>query len=152
MAAKLNELKALLYALFIYLGIKTGIVEILFYLMIIDSILGILKALRLGNKFSFVILGYGMISKLTILIVPMIVALVGKGLQMDFTYFVIATINILIVNEGISCITNILTIRTKKQIENTDFMTKFIELIRGYFISIMNGLFNAIDKENTKIK
>ena len=32
--------------------------------------------------------------------------------------------NILIVNEGISCITNILSIKSGKKIENTDYVTK----------------------------
>ncbi len=144
----INILKSSLYAIFVYLGITTGIVKILFYLMLLDSFLGVIKALRLGHEFSFKKLGWGMVSKLTILIVPLIVALVGKGLSLNFNFFVVAIINILIVNEGISCITNILTIRTKKLYKNTDFITKLLELIKLEFDKIIRNSLKNIEKNN----
>ncbi|MGD2113424.1 MAG: phage holin family protein [Acidobacteriota bacterium] len=144
----LNFVKSLLYALFVYLGIKTGIVKVLFLLMVIDSVLGVIKAFRLGQKFSLKRLGWGMVSKLSILVIPMIVALMAKGLSLNFNYFVVAIIDIIIVNEGISCITNILAIKTKKQIENTDYITKMLEAIRRAFMSIIQRLLCAIEKNN----
>ena len=108
-----NLLKSSLYLVFMYLGIKTGGVKALFVLMLIDSFLGIVKALRLGHKFSFKKLAWGMVAKLTILIIPMVIALMAKGLNLDFNYFVVIVMDILIVSEGISCITNILSIKTK---------------------------------------
>jgi hypothetical protein len=146
----LNFIKSLLYALFIYLGIKTGIVKILFYLMIIDSVLGVLKALRLHNKISLKRLVWGMVSKLSVLIIPMILALMAKGLSLDFNYFVVIVLDILIVNEGISCITNILSIKTKKQIENTDYITKMIEAIRRMFMNIIQKLLSSIEEKDSK--
>lgn len=143
----INFCKGVLYTLFIYLGIKTGTVKILFYLMLIDSVLGIIKALRLGEKFSFKRLSWGMVSKLTLLFIPMILALIAKGLNLNFTLFVIATINILIVNEGISCITNILSIKIKKQIENDDYVTMLLGSIRKMLAKIIQGFLGDIDKK-----
>lgn len=148
----LNLLKSLLYALFVYLGIKTGIVKVLFYLMLIDSVLGIIKALSLSEKISLRILALGMISKLSILVIPMILALMAKGLNLDFNYFVVIVLDILIVNEGISCITNILSIKTKKKIENTDYITKMLEALRRSFMGIIQRLLAAIEKNNTNDK
>lgn len=148
----LNFLKSLLYAVFVYLGIKTGIVKVLFALMLIDSVLGIIKALRLGNKFSLKKLAWGMVSKLTVLIIPMIVALMAKGLNLEFNYFVIIIMDILIVNEGISCITNILSIKTKKQIENTDYITKMLEAIRHSFMNMIQKLISSIEKKDINNK
>lgn len=149
----LNFGKSCLYALFIYLGIKTGTAMILFWLMVIDSVLGIGKALRLGEKFSFKILLWGMITKISILLIPLVVALVGKGLNLDFTYFVIAVINILIVNEGISAITNILSMKTKTRIENADYITMLLKLIRRFFAGIIQRFFSTLEeakKDNQK--
>ena len=126
----LNIVKSLLYAVFLYLGIKTGTVKVLFYLMMIDSALGIIKAIRLKHRFSFKILGWGMVSKLSLLLIPMILALIAKGLNLDFSLFVIAAMNVLIVSEGISCITNILSIKTRKQIDNNDYVTLLLHSIR----------------------
>lgn len=146
----LNFVKGVIYALFIYLGIKTGTVVILFYLMTIDSILGIVKALRLGQKFSFRRLTWGAISKLTLLFVPMILALIAKGLDLDFTMFVVATMNILIVNEGISSVTNILSIKTGRHIENNDVVTKLLYSIRRLLIRLVQRFMNVIDEDKNK--
>lgn len=142
----LSFCKALAYALFLYLGIKTEVVKILFVLMMLDTFIGIIKALRLGEKFSFKKLGWGIVSKLTILIVPMVVALIGKGLHFDLNYFVIAIMSIIIVSEGISIITNVLAIRQKKDINNDDYITLLLKAVRKQFILLVTRL---IDK--TKI-
>lgn len=145
MKTLLNFTKTALYLTFVYLGIETRIVEVLFYMMALDSIFGIVKALRLGNKFSFKILGWGMVSKLTLLVIPMVLALMGKGLSFDFNYFVVAVINILIVNEGISCITNMISIKSGKKIENTDYITKLLEVTRTALMNIMKRIFATIE-------
>lgn len=141
-----NFLKTAFYAVFVYLGIKTGVVMVLFILMGVDSFLGILKALRLGNKFSFKILAWGVVTKLSILVIPMVLALMGKALSFEFTYFVIAVMNIIIVSEGISCITNILSIKSKKAIENTDYVTMLLHLIKRALSGIVERLFAVIEQ------
>lgn len=123
--------KKAIYAMFIFLGIKTGVVEVLFYLMCTDTILGIIKTVVLKNVLSFKILAVGMVSKISIIAIPLIIALMGKGLNFDLSYFVVATMNVLIVNEGISCITNVISIKGKKEIENKDYLTRFLNKIRG---------------------
>ena len=142
----LNFIKSVLYALFVYLGIKTGTVKVLFYLMAIDSLLGIIKALRLGYKFSFKRLGWGMVVKISLLVIPMILALIGRGLGIDFSLFVVAAMNILIVNEGISCITNILSIKTKKQIENNDYVTLLLHSIRKLLEGLIQRFLAIIEE------
>ena len=112
------------------MGIKTGKVEILFYIMMSDSFLGIVKALRLGKKFSFKILLWGLIVKMLILSIPLLLALMGKGLELDFTGFLVVVMNIIIVSESISCVTNIISIKTQKQLENTDYITMLLHIIK----------------------
>lgn len=135
----IKPLKDFAYVIFIFLGMKTDVVKILFILMTIDSILGIVKALVLGQRFSFKKLLIGMTTKLTLLIVPFILALMAKALSFDFYYFVVAVMNIIVVSEGISCVTNIISIKTKETVENADYMTRLLQAIK-------NGLHNQITK------
>lgn len=132
-------LKDWAYLLFVYLGIGTDIAKILFILMVLDSLLGMTKALRLNEKISLKLLAWGIVGKLCLLVIPMTLALIAKALNLDFTVFLVSIMWILIVNEGISIITNIISIRTKKKIENTDYITKLLMLIK-------NGLKQAIEK------
>lgn len=134
-----NLIKDWAYLVFVYLGIGTDVVKILFLLMVLDSILGILTALRLEERVSFKILGWGVVGKLTLLIIPMTLALIGKALSLEFTVFLISVFWILIVNEGISCIRNIISIRTKKKIESTDYVTRLLMIIK-------TGLKEGIEK------
>lgn len=148
----LTYLKSFLYIIFIYLGIKTGAVKILLVLMLLDSLLGIIKALRLGKSFSFKVLLWGMITKLSIFIVPFIVALMAKALDYDFSYFIIVILNIIIVSEGISCITNIIGIKTKKEVDNTDYITTLLHAIKRTLSEIMKRLLSAIEITNINDK
>lgn len=142
----LNFSKTLLYALCVYLGIKTDVVKILFYMMLIDTFLGVLKALLLGDKISPKKLLIGILTKLLLLIVPMILALMAKALSFNFIYFVTAVMNILIVNEGISCVTNIISIKSKKKIENTDYVTMLLRSIHKGLTTIIQRLLGVLEE------
>lgn len=91
----------------------------------------------------------GFVSKLAIFVVPLTVALLGKGLSFDFSFFVNAVINVLLVSEGISIFSNALAIKTRKEVENIDIVTRLIKAIRNSLIKISGGLINSIeDNEN----
>ena len=134
-----TAIKIAIYSFFAYLGIDGSVVEILFILMCVDTLLGAIKAVSLGIKFSFKKLLWGIVTKLSVLIIPMVIALVAKGLSFDFKWFVLAILNILIVAEGFSAISNILSIRSKKNVENVDFISMLLKAIR-------TGLSNIVKK------
>ena len=70
-------------------------------------ITGIIKVLKINPKsFSFKVLLWGFISKMGILIIPLIVALLMKGIGQDMgaSFGVMLVIKILIVSEFISSI------------------------------------------------
>jgi hypothetical protein len=122
--------KVSIYTFFIYLGIEVDIVKVLFALMFLDTALGMIKAGVLKQAITFEKLLLGIITKLSVLIIPMVIALVAKGLSFDFHWFVLAILNILIVAEGFSSIGNILSIKSKKRVENVDFITLLLKVIR----------------------
>lgn len=136
------------YGGFVFLGVDMAVVAILTGLMAIDTFLGIIKAVRLRQLVSFRILLWGMITKLSVLVIPMVLALTAKGLSFDFRWLVVAVLNILVVAEGFSCITNILSIKSKKKIENVDYITLMLHNIRQVLSKmIKTGLSGLKDGE-----
>ncbi|WP_291152189.1 phage holin family protein [Flavobacterium sp. UBA7680] len=140
-----NELKLLVYAIFIYLEMDTGIVKVLFYLMIMDTFLGVIKTIVLNNHFSFKKLAVGFVSKLAVLLVPTALALMSIGLNYNFKWFVTAVMDLLIVSDGISIISNIIAIKTKKEVENFDAMTLILKSIRNRLIQLFKRILITID-------
>lgn len=140
----MTAIKVAVYSFFAYLGIDTNVVEILFILMCVDTMLGGAKAVRLGQQFSFKKLLWGMVTKLSVLVIPMVIALVAKGLSFDFKWFVLAILNILIVAEGFSAISNILSIKTKKHVENVDFISMMLKTIRKGLASVASKMLSGI--------
>ena len=150
------SIKIAIYAIFGYLGIDGDVVEVLFFLMCADTILGATKAVVLGRPFSFKKLLWGMVTKMAVLIIPMIIALVAKGLSFDFKWFVLAILNVLVVAEGFSSLSNILSIKSKKDVKNVDFVSILLHavrkgltnIVRKYILSISLGL--EIPEEDLK--
>lgn len=141
------QIKVLIYTMFMWLEIDINVVKVLFYLMVIDTVLGIIKTFRLNQKFSFKRLSIGFVSKLSVLLIPMTVALIGKGLSYDFRWFVTAIMNILIVSDGISIFSNAIAIRNKKEVENIDIITALLNTIRLNLLKLASNIFKDIESK-----
>ena len=140
----LIEVKYLLYALFMFLEIDLDIFKVLIYFMAIDTVFGSLKVLvRSHKKFSFKILILGLISKLGLLIIPLVVALLIKGIGGDFNLGVVLIIKILIVSEFLSSIGNIYTIKTGKEVKDIDIFTMLFKFLRCISIKILSKYLNT---------
>lgn len=146
----LNEIKTALYSCFIFLNIDTDVVQILCYLMLIDTLSGIVKSVSLNKRFEFKILFFGLCSKLLILLIPMVIALVGKGISKtyDFTPVLDAVLKVLVVSEGLSIITNFYVVKTGKTVKNIDIVTMLLTKIRSYMQRFAENLINKIDHDN----
>ena len=146
-----NYIKSAIYGLFIFLGIPMDLVSTLGILMGVDTILGVAKSLKLDEKFSFKILLWGAITKVSVLLIPMVMALVAKGLGFDFIWLPVAVMHVLIVNEGLSSITNILSIKSGTKIENTDYVTSLLKAIRKGLANIINNLLKKLENGNNEV-
>lgn len=144
-----NELKLLLYGFFIYIDLDIEIVKILCALMVIDTVLGVTKTIVLNNKFSFKTMALGFVSKLAVLLIPMALALMSKGLNYNFKWFVTIVIDLLIVSDGISIFSNVIAIKTKKEVENFDALTRILKAIREGLIKLFKRFLNTIDQNVT---
>lgn len=145
-------LKYCFYGIFIYLNIQIELMTILAGLMALDTISGVLKSFRLGRKFSFKILSWGFVSKFLILLIPLIVALMGKPIHKDFTWVVDVALRILIINEGLSILANIVSVYTQKNIQNVDLITKLHLWTRCLFLGIAQKTLDNINIEEDERK
>lgn len=145
-----NQLKMLFYGLFTYLNIKTEAISILAILMGIDTIFGAIKVFRIDHtQFQLKKLLIGFVAKVAFLLIPLIVALAGKGLGFNLVLIVEISIKLLICSEVISIFTNAIAIKTKKEVEDYDVITKFLKYLRNFFIRISDILLTSL-KENNK--
>lgn len=147
----LGAVKTFLYGVFVFLDIDVDIVKILAILMAVDTVFGIIKAIRLNKSVSFKKLIWGMITKVSVLIIPMVLALTAKALSFDFSWFVSAVLNILVVAEAFSIVNNVISIKEGKESESQDIITRLLHAVRNGLGTIIDRLFKTInpeDKEN----
>jgi len=143
-----REFKTGLYLLLAFLNIDVDLALVLMYLMVTDTILGTIKAIYIYKiKFSFKKLLWGIITKAVVLIIPMVLALVASAFDFNFKWMVDLVIKIIIVSEGISSFTNILAMKERKNIENTDYVSKLLNSIRKFCINKIEKLLESIDDE-----
>lgn len=97
-----------------YLEITPVSVEVLAFLVVVDMITGILKSGTVNGWASIrsSIMERGLIAKLLILLIPIILALCGKGVGIPLGFLAQATLNTLIFSEAYSVMGNIYSIRT----------------------------------------
>lgn len=144
----INEIKTGLYLSFAFLNIDTDIVKVLMMLMLIDTLSGVIKSLSIGKRFDFKVMFFGLCSKLLILLIPMVLALVGKGISKtyDFSPILDGVLKVLVVAEGLSIITNFYVLKTKKEVQNIDIVSLLLTAIRKGMLSIINSILQKIEK------
>jgi phage-related holin len=148
-----EPIKLAFYALFAFLNVDVDVVNVIMWLMIIDTISGVAKAVIVDKiKFTSNRFYLGIMSKFVLLLIPITLALMALGIGYDFTWAVDATLRLIILSEGISIVTNTISIREKKVYENRDYLSIILNWVRGELISIFDSTINDKnkDKENDK--
>lgn len=134
----------LLYIIGAYIGVEVEAFIILMTFMCMDSILGAVKAMRLGEKFSFNKMLWGYILKLCFLVVPLVLALLGKSLGYDFNAVVNITISILTVAEAYSIIGNIYSAKNKVKVDKIDAISLLLISVRKFIKKILDTLIGKV--------
>ena len=128
-----------------FLLVEEWAVNGLLILMLIDTVAGSAKAIYLKMGFTFKLLFWGLITKIGILIIPITLAVLGKGLSLDFKWFVILVMDILLISEAFSIVTNCLSMKQKKQIQNVDFVAILLKTIRTGLLNIGTRMIKKIE-------
>jgi len=147
MSKYINEIKAFLYGIIVYLQIDKDIASILIYLIFGDMLLGAIKSVVIPTlHFKTSIFWAGLLKKSLLLIIIMILALVSKGLGFqDFEQMVSIVMKIMILNEGISILNSIRSIYTKKEYKSNDFISILIEKIEKNLTMYMDKIIKIFD-------
>lgn len=138
-------------------GISTFKIKMLTILMIFDIITGILKSYfaKGGNSIRSKVFFAGICSKLFILTIPMLIQVLGKGIGQDFSFLVNWCFNCLMVAEFYSFITNIRSIKERKNLKEYDAFTMILKTLQDYFLAFFEiakkNLNNSLeDRDETK--
>lgn len=142
----LEKVKVVVYLLFAYLGVEVEAFVILMTFMSIDSFMGGIKAIRLGDKFSFSKMLWGITLKLCFLVVPLVIALLGKSVGYDFHAGVNVTISILTVAEAYSIIGNIYSAKNRSQVNRVDVVSLMLINLRKVLKKTLEGLLGKVSK------
>ena len=115
-----------------YLGLTADSVVIFTTLTILDMVFGIIKSGTLNGWRSIQsnIAQRGLIAKLLILFVPIITALVGRGIGFRLDFLAQSVINVLILSEAYSILGNIYAIRIGKEKNEFDAVAYVLGSIR----------------------
>jgi len=140
----IEKLKYFFYIIFAYLNLDHEVFGILMILMLIDSGLGALKAVRVGLKFRFKTLLWGITMKLIFLLIPVVLALTAKSLGYDFTIAIQIVLSLLTVSEVYSIMGNIYMAKNKVIIEKMDVISSMIMTLRKALARLVKGFLHKM--------
>lgn len=129
-----NSVIVLFSAVLAYLEISQEPFTLFAILLIIDYLTGVMKAKVLCISITSNKMKYGIISKLSLLLIPITIAIGAKAVGADSHHILLAGMYILIFSEVYSIIGNIYSIRTKEELPEYDAVAMIGKKIRGYLI------------------
>jgi len=115
----------------VWAGIDGEVFLILTILLIIDFVSGIWKAHTLEQSVTSNKMKYGIISKLSLLLIPVIVGLGIKAIGADAHPLLLGSMNMLILSEIYSVIGNIYCVRTGQELPEFDVLSSIAKSIRN---------------------
>lgn len=117
-----------------YLEISQEPFTLFAILLIIDYLTGVMKAKVVGISITSNKMKYGVISKLSLLLIPITIAIGAKAVGADSHHILLAGMYILIFSEVYSIIGNIYSIRTKEELPEYDAVSVIGKKIRTFLI------------------
>lgn len=142
-----ENLRFIIYAVFIFLKIDIDVLNVVMYLICIDVFTGAVKSIVIPTmSFSFMEMYKGLLSKVILILIPMVIALAATAFNGDLTWFVNGVIKVVILSEVVSILTNFLSIRKREELRNKDYMVILIERIISQIKKIMDKIFLSFDR------
>ena len=146
----IDQFRAFLYGVVMYLQIDTDIAKVLIYLILFDMFAGAIKSVLVPTmEFRLTTFWIGLLKKALLLIIIMVLALVAKGLGFsDFKQLVTIVMKIMVLNEVISIFNSIRSIISKKEYKSNDFTSLLIEKIEKVLTKYMDKLIKIFDENS----
>ena len=130
-----NSFVVLVSGILAYLEISQEPFTLFALLLVIDYITGLAKAKTLGHSITSNKMKYGLISKLSLIIVPIVIAIGAKATGGDSHYILLSGMWILVLSEVYSIIGNIYSTRTKQEFPEYDALATIGKYIRNFLMS-----------------
>jgi phage-related holin len=131
-----------------YLGIMKDPFLIFAYLLLIDYATGLLKARAIKESITSNKMKYGIASKLSLLLIPIVIALGAKGVGADFAFVLVSSMTVLIISEVYSIVSNIYAIRYGNELPEYDVVALIGHKIRGILMAQAGDKDFKKDKES----
>lgn len=113
------------------IGVDTEVFAALGWLLFFDYVTGVSKAKALGHCISSNKMKYGVVSKFSLMLIPIVLAIAAKGVDANAKSVLYVGMNILILSEVYSIIGNIYSIRTKQELPEWDAVAAIGHKIRN---------------------
>ena len=141
--------KVLLITSMSFLGISYGLILLLWFFMVFDTLLGLIASIVINGWLSITKTRFwaGILTKISILFIPLSLAITGALAGFNLNIFVFSSIYVLIANDAISCFTNLLSIKTKKRYINRDLVEILINALRTSIYKFAEGIIKKIKKD-----
>lgn len=130
-----------------YLNLNVELILVLTTLIFIDYITGIYRAYTLCENVTSHRMKYGILSKLVLILIPITLSLMAKGVGLDFHIIVNLGLSLLIISEGYSVIGNIYTSRTGENLPELDIIKILAGKILEYIYRVLGGHIKKDDKD-----
>lgn len=127
-----NSLMFCFAAIFSYTGLPVEPVLILTTFTAVDTLLGVTKSAVLKQEVTSHRLSGGVAGKVGLVLIPFVLALTAKAVGVDMLGFVTYALNVIIISEAYSIISNVYTIRTKKEAPEWDVMSILLNKIHEF--------------------
>lgn len=135
----LTTIKNIAYIPAILLGLSLDSYFILIAFMTLDIVLGIARTAVIygGSHIRSFRLSVGVLSKLTLLIVPLLVVWTGKGVGLNLLFVAQWALGVLILAEAYSILGNIHAIRIRKDVPEFDVVSWLLRKIQVALLGIL---------------
>ncbi len=127
-------LKNIGYIPAIILGITTESYFILGAFMFLDTVLGLVRVYinHGGRHIKSYKLTAGIVSKMCVLLVPLLIALAGKGVGIDLVFLAQWTVGMLILAQFYSIISNIYSIHLRRDVDEFDAISWVLRRVQVF--------------------
>lgn len=122
-----------------YLGIDVEAFTMFSVLLVVDYATGLMKARAINESITSNKMKYGVASKLSLVIIPIVLAVGGKAMCIDITNIIFVSVNLLVLSELYSIISNVYAIRTKEELPEYDVVSIIGRKIKYTLIKFVGG-------------
>lgn len=142
-------IKAGIFVLLALLQISADQVGYLLIAVFVDSFFGVLVSFKFQRPVRFKTFWIGITGKLSILVIPFMIAGFGMAFKHNLTYIVDMFIYGIAANETLAILAKIGSLGTSKEFKSYDMISKMIEALSRFF---QNKIEKIIDSFNDKDK